>query len=80
MSGALNSLLRIIVFFDMRRCLLPLNVAIEGIEVERDANGGLTYTEKEVEPRNMNEIKYYYLPLPNGELLKNKTLVNNVGW
>jgi hypothetical protein len=67
-------------FFDMRRCLLNLNEPLKGIEVTRNDGGSLTYTEKQVEPRNMNEIKYYYLPLPNGELLKNKNLVNNIGW
>lgn len=67
-------------YFDMRRWLLPLNEPVNGIEVTRDEQGGLSYEEREVEPRNMNEIKYYYLPLPNDELLKNRNLVNNLGW
>lgn len=67
-------------FFDMRRWILPLNEPIYGIEVTRDADGELSYQEREVESRDMNDIKYYYLPLPNGELLKNKNLVNNLGW
>lgn len=67
-------------FFDIRRWLLPLNEGIRGITVTRDADSQLSYKEKQVEIRNMNDIRYYYLPIPYGELLKNKNLVNNMGW
>lgn len=67
-------------YFDMRRCLLPLNEPVKGIKVTRNNDATLKYEEKQVELRNMNDIKYYYLPLPNNEILKNKNLVNNLGW
>lgn len=67
-------------YFDLRRWLLPLNETVRGAEVTRNSDGSVQYTIKEVEPRNLNEIRFYYLPLPQNEMLKNKQLVNNLGW
>ncbi len=67
-------------FFDMRRWLLPLDETVTGVEVTRNADGSLNYEEIEVERRPMNDPKYYFIPLPESELLKNDKLVNNMGW
>jgi hypothetical protein len=67
-------------FFDMRRWLLPLNEPVYGIAVTRDENGALHYEEKEIEKRKMDDIKYYYLPVPYEERVKNPNLINNLGW
>ena len=66
-------------FWDLRRCLLPLDTTIEGIQVTRTDNG-LSYEIKEIEQRPLDALRYYYLPLPNDELLKNPNLKNNMGW
>lgn len=67
-------------YFDMRRWLLPLDEAVQGVTVTRDANGDLSYTPKVVENRNFNDVRFYYLPLPYAERLKNPNLKNNIGW
>ncbi|WEK38318.1 MAG: RagB/SusD family nutrient uptake outer membrane protein [Candidatus Pseudobacter hemicellulosilyticus] len=67
-------------FFDLRRWLLPLNESIKALEVTRQEDGTLVYRVQELEARNLNDIRYYYLPLPQNELLKSKKLVNNLGW
>lgn len=68
-------------YYDMRRWLLPLNESVKGVVVTRDTTTGtLTYSVEEVEKRKMDDIKYYYLPVPYGEKLKNPNLVNNLGW
>lgn len=66
-------------FWDLRRCLLPLDTTIEGIQVTRTDNG-LSYEIKEIEQRPLDALRYYYLPLPNDELLKKPNLKNNMGW
>ena len=66
-------------FWDLRRCLLPLDTTIEGIQVTRTDNG-LSYEIKEIEQRPLDALRYYYLPLPNDELLTNPNLKNNMGW
>ena len=66
-------------FWDLRRCLLRLDTTIEGIQVTRTDNG-LSYEIKEIEQRPLDALRYYYLPLPNDELLKNPNLKNNMGW
>ncbi|MDR1810509.1 MAG: RagB/SusD family nutrient uptake outer membrane protein [Prevotella sp.] len=67
-------------FYDMRRWLLPLNEPLYGISITRDENGALHYEVQEVEKRKMDEVKYYYLPVPYDERVKNPNLVNNLGW
>lgn len=66
-------------FWDLRRCLLPLNIPLEGMKVTR-MNDGLKYEPVEIEKRPLDALRYYYLPLPNDELLKNPNLKNNMGW
>lgn len=67
-------------YFDMRRWFLPLNEDVKGVTVTKDAQGTPLYTEKTVEERNLNDVRYYYLPIPHGEILKNPNLENNMGW
>lgn len=67
-------------FWDLRRCLLPLNTPIEGMYVTRNNDGTFNYEVKELESRPLDNIRYYYMPLPNDELLKNPNLKNNMGW
>lgn len=67
-------------YYDMRRCLLPLNEPVRGVEVTKDENGKDIYTVKEVEARTFDNIRYYYSPLPYNECVKNPNLVNNLGW
>ncbi len=55
-----------------------LDTTIEGIQVTRTDNG-LSYEIKEIEQRPLDALRYYYLPLPNDELLKNPNLKNNMG-
>lgn len=64
----------------MRRCLLRLDEPVKGIRITYAAGGGYAYEEVTVETRPMKEVKYYYLPLPEGELQKNPNLKNNMGW
>lgn len=66
-------------FFDIRRWLLPLNQEVRGIVVTRK-NGVDTFEEKTVEKRRMDDIRYYYLPIPYKEILKSDEMVNNIGW
>lgn len=67
-------------YFDMRRWLLPLDESVKGVIVTRDANGTLSYATETVEERKFNDVRFYYLPLPHAELLKNPNLKNNIGW
>ncbi|MBQ7194123.1 MAG: RagB/SusD family nutrient uptake outer membrane protein [Bacteroidales bacterium] len=67
-------------YWDLRRRLLPLNEGIKGITVTRDAGGVLHYAEKDVEARDFNELKFYYLPLPYAEVKKNPNLIQNMDY
>ena len=67
-------------FFDMRRWLLPLNNPVKGVEITRNSDSSLKYNIIEVEKRNMDDTRYYYLPLPYNEVVKNPNLENNLGW
>ena len=66
-------------FFDIRRWLLPLNQEVQGCVVTRE-NGVETFSRKTVERRVMDDIKYYYIPIPHSEVLKSGKMVNNIGW
>lgn len=66
-------------FFDVRRWLLPLDVTIKGVSVTENSDG-LKYEYYDVERRKLDDIKYYYMPLPYDECVKNPDLVNNLGW
>lgn len=67
-------------YFDLRRWLLPLNETVRGVKITKDAPYVFSFQFIDVEPRNFNDIKYYYMPLPYDELSKSSTLVNNLGW
>ncbi len=67
-------------YFDMRRWVLPLNESVKGIEITPTVPGQFTYKEVEVEKRNFNNIRDYYMPLPYDELLKSPNMKNNLGW
>ena len=70
-------------FWDLRRCLLPLDETIRRVVVTRDAaTQALSYdTSVEVEERQLNDVHYYYLPIPNSEMLKNPAgMKNNMGY
>lgn len=67
-------------YFDLRRCLLPLDETVQGVKITKELDNTLTYETVDVEARNFTSIKYYYAPLPYDELSKSPNLVNNVGW
>ncbi|KAA5825132.1 RagB/SusD family nutrient uptake outer membrane protein [Algibacter amylolyticus] len=67
-------------YFDLRRALLPLNETVKGVKVIKNDDGSFQYETFDLEPRNFNDIKYYYAPLPYDELIKSPNLVNNLGW
>ncbi len=64
-------------FFDLRRCLLPLDEPLYGVSVTEES-GVTQYEMIEVEERKFYGIKHYYLPLPTSEVIKG--LKNNWGW
>lgn len=73
-------------FFDLRRHLLPLNESIYGVKIVKTATG-FTYTGTDlsqdrvlVEARKLDNPKYYYQPIPFGEIAKNPNLKQNKGW
>ena len=66
-------------FWDLRRNLLDINTMVQGMKVTR-VDGGLEYETVDLEERPFDQIRYYYMPLPNDELLKNPNLKNNMGW
>lgn len=67
-------------YFDLRRCLLPLDETVRGVKIIKNADLSLTYSEVNVEERNFTSLKYYYGPLPYDELSKSPNLINNLGW
>lgn len=66
-------------FWDLRRNLLPINTMVKGMKVTR-TDGEFEYEVIDLEERPFDQIRYYYMPLPNDELLKNPNLKNNMGW
>ncbi len=67
-------------YFDLRRCLLPLDETVKGVKITKNSDFTLTYEEVDVEERNFTSLKYYYAPLPYTELSKSPNLINNLGW
>ena len=67
-------------FWDLRRWLLPLNEPIYGMRVTRDGSGDDVFEVVKVEDRPLNDVRYYYMPLPYLEVQKNPNLINNKGW
>lgn len=66
-------------FFDMRRWVLTLDESIKGVVITNHS-GTYTYSYQEVENRPFSDVRYYYLPLPYDEIMKNPALKNNRGW
>lgn len=67
-------------FFDMRRWVLPLNETVRGVEIAKDIDDNFQYSSMDVEERNFDNIRDYYLPLPYDELMKSPNMENNLGW
>lgn len=75
-------------YFDLRRCMLPLNEDVTGVTATQADDGTVTYVGTAadgsdaivVEERQFDADKYYYSPLPYAELMKNSNLENNKGW
>jgi hypothetical protein len=65
-------------FWDMRRWKLDLNETAMGVRITQ-AEGNLTYTPIEVEPRNYSSYMYHG-PIPETEVLKWSNLDQNKGW
>lgn len=66
-------------YFDVRRCVLPLDEDVTGVSVTRHQDGTFGFEERVVEKRKY-EVKNYFAPLPYAELQKNTNLINNQGW
>ena len=67
-------------FWDMRRWQMPLNETVQGMRVDRDEDGVLTYTRIDVEERKYDSSYQWYGPIPKGEALKWSNLKQNKGW
>lgn len=67
-------------FWDLRRRLLPLDETILGMKVTRKVDGTEVFEVVPIEERPLDNMRYYYLPLPYDEILKNSNLMNNRGW
>lgn len=67
-------------YYDLRRCLLPLDESIRKVVVTKEGDAVNYKTSEEVEARKFDEIRYYYSPLPYDECVKNPNLINNLGW
>ncbi|MBQ7194814.1 MAG: RagB/SusD family nutrient uptake outer membrane protein [Bacteroidales bacterium] len=68
-------------FWDLRRTLQPLDETVRGMVVARDGAGVLTYSTRDVESRELNSLKYYYLPVPYSEIKKNpEGMINNMDY
>ena len=68
-------------FWDERRWMNPSNLGfdIKGLKWVKDASGNLSFTEETVVTRPWYD-KQYYLPIPNSEILKAPSLVQNDGY
>ena len=73
-------------FWDIRRWLLPLDEAVNGVEIkkidsEKDPDpDNLTYRYFKVEDRVFDNSYQHYGPIPRGEILKWSNLTQNKGW
>jgi len=73
-------------YFDLRRWKMDLNQTIYGTRIEKNAEG-LVYQgtnplgdQIPIEKREFNGSRYYYTPIPYGELAKSPDMKNNKGW
>lgn len=67
-------------YFDLRRCLLPLNETVKGVQITKNTDASFSYDEIDVEERMFNDLRYYYAPIPYDEMSKSKNMINNLGW
>ena len=73
-------------FWDIRRWLLPLDEAVNGVEItkideDKDPTpDNLIYRIFKVEDRVFDSSYQHYGPIPRGEILKWSNLVQNKGW
>ena len=67
-------------FWDMRRWLLPLDEAVDGMKVDRSESGELKYTRIFVEDRKYDNSYQCYGPIPRSEILRWSNLKQNKGW
>jgi hypothetical protein len=73
-------------YFDLRRWLLPLNESVRGTQITKTPTGVVykgTIPAGEavvVEKRLLDNAKYYYMPIPYDEIVKNPALIQNKGW
>ena len=68
-------------FWDLRRWLLPIDEPVNGMMIERNAEGTLTYTViYNVEDRKFDNSFQCYGPIPKSEVLKWSNLKQNRGW
>ena len=51
-------------FWDLRRRLLPLDETILGMKVTRKVDGTEVFEVVPIEERPLDNMRYYYLPLP----------------
>jgi len=67
-------------FYDLRRWKVDLNEGVKGIVItQKNSDGSIVYSVKDVEARNYKEYMYYG-PIPYGETLKWSNLQQNQGW
>ncbi len=68
-------------FWDMRRWMLPLNEAVNGMRIERNEDTSeLTYSIFKVEDRVYDNSYQCYGPIPKSEILRWSNLKQNKGW
>ena len=59
---------------------LRSKINASGMRVTRDGSGDDVFEVVKVEDRPLNDVRYYYMPLPYLEVQKNPNLINNKGW
>lgn len=73
-------------FFDLRRRLLPLNEKVRGVKISKSVSNFVFWGTNPptdaiiIEDRPFDDVKFYYLPLPYEETIKNSQLIQNKGW
>ena len=64
----------------MRRWLLPLDEAVNGMKIDSSKSGELKYTKIFVEDRKYDNSYQCYGPIPRSEILRWSNLKQNKGW
>ncbi len=68
--------------WDVRRWKIAestLGADLRGMDIVKNADATFTYTPYVVEKRTF-DVKMYYYPIPNAEILKENKLIQNTGW